>query len=188
MRTHPGPRPSGPCREPWLSGDGDPVAVLGAARTAWAMDRQAAATLPGSPCSVSIARRFLRITAAMWQLSGELVDNAELCLSELVGNAVMHTDSAQVHCRVWSAGEVLFLEVDDEGRLRLPTVEDAGEDCENGRGILLIEAFAAAWGTAPRPGLAGKTVWAALPIRTTAVPAVDTAVVGTATVGTAVAG
>lgn len=148
------------------SGRPDRAAALDAARTAWPMDRQAAATLPGAPEAVSTARRFMRITAAMWRLGNDLVDDAELCISELVGNAVTHTDSHRVHCRIWSARQMLFLEVDDEGRLRLPSVADAGEEDEHGRGMLLVETFAAAWGTAPRPGLSGKTVWAALPIST----------------------
>jgi anti-sigma regulatory factor (Ser/Thr protein kinase) len=128
------------------------------------MDRQAVATLPGEPQSVFTARRFLRITAAMWRLGSDLVEEAELCLSELVGNAVTHTDSSRVRCRIWSARQMLFLEVDDEGRLRLPQLADAGEEDERGRGILLIQSFAAAWGTAPRSDLEGKTVWAALPM------------------------
>ncbi|MGA5701385.1 ATP-binding protein [Peterkaempfera bronchialis] len=142
----------------------DRVAALRAARSVWPMDRQAAATLPGGPESVSTARRFLRITAAMWRLGGELVDDAELCISELVGNAVTHTDSRRVHCRIWSARQMLFLEVDDEGRGRLPDVAPAKEEDEHGRGMMLVESFAEAWGTAPRPGLSGKTVWAALPM------------------------
>ncbi|MFJ6214438.1 ATP-binding protein [Streptomyces sp. NPDC092296] len=128
------------------------------------MDRQAAASLPGAPESVSTARSFVRATAAMWRLGEQLVDDAELCISELVGNAVTHTDSLRVHCRIWSARQVLFLEVDDEGRLRLPAVGRASEDDEHGRGMLLVDAFADAWGTAPRAGVSGKTVWAALPM------------------------
>ncbi|WP_055590391.1 ATP-binding protein [Peterkaempfera griseoplana] len=142
------------------------AAALSAARTVWPMDRQAAATLPGAPEAVSTARRFVRITAAMWRLAEDLVGDAELCISELVGNAVMHTDSHRVHCRIWSARQTLFLEVDDEGRLRLPSVAPADDEDEHGRGMLLVETFAEAWGTVPRPGLSGKTVWVALPMPT----------------------
>ncbi|MEZ0092160.1 ATP-binding protein [Streptacidiphilus sp. EB129] len=126
------------------------------------MDRQAAATFPGVPESVATARRFVRITAAMWRLSGETLADAELCMSELVCNAVTHTDSRRVHCRLWSARGVLFLEVDDEDRRDLPQLESADEDDEHGRGMLLIDTFATAWGAVPRTGDGGKTVWAAL--------------------------
>jgi anti-sigma regulatory factor (Ser/Thr protein kinase) len=137
-------------------------AELGNARSTWAMDRQAAATFPGTAESVATARRFVRITAAMWRLPGDTLADAELCMSELVGNAVTHTGSSRVHCRLWSARGVLFLEVDDEDRSDLPQPEQAEDEDEHGRGILLIDAFAAAWGAVPRPGDCGKTVWAAL--------------------------
>jgi anti-sigma regulatory factor (Ser/Thr protein kinase) len=135
---------------------------LGTARRDWPMDRQAAATLPGQPTSVAVARRFVRITAAMWRLPPDTVSDVELCMSELVTNAVTHTGSRRVHCRLWSARGVLFLEVDDEGLRDLPQAESPGEEDEHGRGIILVETFTAAWGTLPRPGYGGKTVWAAL--------------------------
>jgi anti-sigma regulatory factor (Ser/Thr protein kinase) len=136
---------------------------LTTARNTWPMDRQAAATFPGHPEAVATARRFVRITGAMWRIRGELLDDVELCMSELVGNAVTHTRSARVHCRLWSARGILFLEVDDEdGAAEDPAVEKAGAEDETGRGLLLIQTFTAAWGTTPRPGLAGKTVWAAI--------------------------
>ncbi|MFC1409045.1 ATP-binding protein [Streptacidiphilus sp. N1-12] len=137
-------------------------AELGSARSTWAMDRQAAATFPDAPESVATARRFVRITAAMWQLPGDTLADAELCMSELVGNAVTHTSSSRVHCRLWSARGVLFLEVDDEDRCDLPQLEQAEDEDEHGRGILLIDTFATAWGAVPKPGAGGKTVWAAL--------------------------
>ena len=126
------------------------------------MDRQAATTLPGRPESVAAARRFVRITAAMWKLSADTIADVELCMSELVSNAVTHTASLRVHCRLWSARGVLFIEVDDEDRGRQPELGSTGEEDEHGRGMLLIETFATAWGTVPRLGFAGKTVWAAL--------------------------
>jgi anti-sigma regulatory factor (Ser/Thr protein kinase) len=128
------------------------------------MDRQAAATFPGVPASVSRARRFVRITAAMWKLPSEAEGDAELCMSELVGNAVTHTSSSRLNVRMWSARGMLFVEVDDEDRRDLPQVGQAGEDDEHGRGMFLIDTFAAAWGTVPRMGRGGKTVWAALPL------------------------
>ena len=138
------------------------LAQLGTARNAWPMDRQAAATLPGRPASVALARRFVRITAAMWRLPRDTVADVELCMSELVSNAVTHTGSLRVHCRLWSARGVLFLEVDDEDRCELPQLEAAAEEDEHGRGMLLIETFTAAWGILPRLDSGGKTVWAAL--------------------------
>ena len=151
--------------------EGEPASVallahLGAARSTWPMDRQAAATLPGQPASVARARSFVRITAAMWRLSADTVAEVELCMSELVSNAVTHTVSRRVHCRLWSARGMLVLEVDDEGPCELPGglpgPAPAAADDEHGRGMLLVESFTAAWGSVPRSEYPGKTVWAAL--------------------------
>ncbi len=100
----------------------------------------------------------------MWRLCPQTLADTELCMSELVGNAVRHTPSRRLHCRLWSARGLLFVEVDDEDGDDIPQVEQPGEDDECGRGMLLIDTFAAAWGSLPRPGLEGKTVWAALPL------------------------
>jgi anti-sigma regulatory factor (Ser/Thr protein kinase) len=134
---------------------------LGAARSTWPMDRQAAATFHAEAESVTRAREFVRITAAMWRLRPETLADTELCMSELVGNAVRHTASRRLHCRLWSARGLLFVEVDDEDE-DTPRLDQPGEDDECGRGMLLIDTFAAAWGSLPRPGQGGKTVWAAL--------------------------
>ncbi|MBC3843898.1 ATP-binding protein [Streptacidiphilus sp. 4-A2] len=111
------------------------------------MDRQAAATLPGRPASVAVARRFVRITAAMWRLSADTVDEVELCMSELVSNAVTHTASRRVHCRLWSARGVLFLEVDDEGPRELPRPGPAARTTSTDAGWSW-------WRPSPRPGAA----------------------------------
>lgn len=39
----------------------------------------------------------------------------------------------------------------------MPAPRDAPADAEGGRGLALVDALAAAWGTLPRPE--GKTVW-----------------------------
>ena len=146
---------------------------LGAARGSWAMDRQAATSLPGLPGSVPVARRFVRITAVMWHLSADTLAGVELCMSELVSNAVTHTDSRQLHCRLWSARGLIFLEVDDEDCCDLPkpaAAEEPAADDEHGRGMMLVESFSTAWGTLPGPGPVGKTVWAALPLPEAACP------------------
>jgi anti-sigma regulatory factor (Ser/Thr protein kinase) len=141
---------------------------LGSARSTWPMDRQAATTLAAVASSVARARFFVRITAAMWRLAPDTLASTELCMSELVGNAVRHTRSERVHCRLWSARGMLFVEVDDEDLREVPRVARAGEDDEGGRGMLLIDTFSAAWGTVTHPGAGGetvgKTVWAALPL------------------------
>lgn len=49
----------------------------------------ATASLPGEPRSTPAARRFLRERFAAWELE-DLLDEAEVAVSELVTNAVLH--------------------------------------------------------------------------------------------------
>ncbi|WP_143626388.1 ATP-binding protein, partial [Streptomyces viridosporus] len=76
---------------------------------------------------------------------------------ELVTNALVHTDG-QVRLDLTLADGRLRLAVADASP-RTP-VEPAGLGWEatGGRGILLVEALSAAWGTLPVSG--GKQVWA----------------------------
>ncbi|MCN9239947.1 ATP-binding protein [Streptomyces sp. RY43-2] len=95
----------------------------------------------------------------------EVVDNAELVISELVTNAlrVPVPKGRQVGVRiVYLAAEgVLRLEVSDAGGGR-PEVREPGEDETGGRGLLLVEALAERWGYEERVGGIGKTVFAEL--------------------------
>lgn len=55
------------------------------------------------------------------------------------------------------------IEVSDARGERLPEGRDTGSVEDGGRGLLLVDALATEWGTAPRPGAPGKTVWAVVP-------------------------
>jgi anti-sigma regulatory factor (Ser/Thr protein kinase) len=83
-----------------------------------------------------------------------------LLLSELVTNAVRHARvplgrEIEVCCALRDGQ--LRIEVadasDDQPQKRL-----AAEDDERGRGLLLVDSFAAKWGVSPRDGV-GKLVW-----------------------------
>ena len=72
-----------------------------------------------------------------WQLL-ELSDVAELCVSELVTNAVLHARTPiQVEVRAGSGA--LRVEVCDNGgaRIDLPPPEEPGEALESGRGLYI---------------------------------------------------
>ncbi|WP_439654456.1 hypothetical protein, partial [Streptacidiphilus neutrinimicus] len=56
------------------------LAELGSARSTWPMDRQAAATFAAEAESVTRARQFVRITAAMWRLCPQTLADTELCI------------------------------------------------------------------------------------------------------------
>jgi anti-sigma regulatory factor (Ser/Thr protein kinase) len=41
-----------------------------------------------------------------------------------------------------------------------PQITEAADDAENGRGLLLVQAYSERWGTYPTPQTGGKVVWA----------------------------
>lgn len=112
------------------------------------------------PCARLHARQLLW----EWGLA-ELVEVAELVVSELVTNAVRASGSlggAGVPVvRLWlAADDVQVLVQVGDGCPRGPELSLPGEDAEHGRGLLLVEALASGWGWSPVPGLPGKAVWA----------------------------
>ncbi|MFD5743876.1 ATP-binding protein [Streptomyces massasporeus] len=105
--------------------------------------------------AVPEARRALRELLGQWGKHGQS-DVAELLTSELVTNAIVHTDhDAVLTATVGPHG--LRVEVRDfvarRPRLRVPVADDG----TNGRGLLLVQSLADAWGV--RPHGVGKAVW-----------------------------
>ena len=96
-----------------------------------------------------------------------LRDDAALIISELFTNALIHTDSIEITCRVLAAPYTLYLSITDQGhgptgpRVRSTRTAPDRDDAENGRGLLLVSALANTWGVATDPGH-GRTVWAVL--------------------------
>ncbi|WP_432513182.1 ATP-binding SpoIIE family protein phosphatase [Kineococcus sp. SYSU DK001] len=121
--------------------------------------REARLVLPPDTRAVRVARDYLRATLAEWALVGA-ADEAELVVSELVTNAVLHTGSpAALTLRHDVAGAVLCVGVED-GSTRQPQPRDPGEDATGGRGMGIVQMVAHRWWVAPRGD--GKTVWADL--------------------------
>ncbi|MGW1053551.1 ATP-binding protein [Streptomyces sp. NPDC002521] len=106
-----------------------------------------------------------------FSLDSPLFDDLKLLTTEVVTNSIRHTQASCVVCVRWT-GERLRVEVTDvEPSLVSPSCAELMD--ESGRGLLLVEALAAAWGCQPCP--AGKTTWFEL-----AVPAVGEASASTA--------
>lgn len=140
-----------------------------ATRPATAPQPAAAYHLPGDQQSAAQARKALRQHLQIWGVDGELADAAELLLSELVANAVQAQASAGSEVGVrfaWADGR-LRLEVRDASD-ELPVMNDAKEDEECGRGLVLVDALASGWGV-DRDGT-GKTVWAELAVGNASAP------------------
>jgi anti-sigma regulatory factor (Ser/Thr protein kinase) len=110
------------------------------------------------PDRIADARRHLSELLHDWA-SPEQVDSAVLLVSEMVTNVLVHTD----------ADALLLAEVTGEpGARRLRAqVTDTGDDlphrrrpgelASSGRGLMLIELLADAWGVDPRGE--GKSIW-----------------------------
>jgi CheY-like chemotaxis protein len=107
---------------------------------------------------VPLARQFLRDRCREWAC-GEVVDDALLVTTELVTNALVHAGPL-CELRAVLSGTVLRLQVSDSG-VGMPDPRAAKDTDEGGRGLLLISALCAAWGTVALPA-GGKVVWAEL--------------------------
>ncbi|KOV96872.1 PAS/PAC sensor protein [Streptomyces sp. NRRL B-1140] len=110
------------------------------------------------PQAVGHARRFARRTLRSWGVTAEY-DAVLLVVSELVTNALVHTDG-KVRMDLTLIGNRLRVAVADASPRSPVRPASIGWEATGGRGILLVEALAATWGTLPVSG--GKQVWAEL--------------------------
>ncbi|MFI5683294.1 SpoIIE family protein phosphatase [Streptomyces sp. NPDC051636] len=105
------------------------------------------------------ARRFTRRVLRAWGVPGEHMDTVLLVVSELVTNALVHT-GGQVRLDLTLLNHRLRVAVADASPRSPIKPTSIGWEATGGRGILLVEAMSAAWGTLPVSG--GKQVWADL--------------------------
>ncbi|MFE0332089.1 ATP-binding protein [Streptomyces sp. NPDC058960] len=98
------------------------------------------------PEEVAGLRRVLRTHLSVWGLH-DVVDAAELCVSELVANVINHVGRGTPTTLAVSVnGTHLRIEVRDPDPRALPTLVDAGVEAESGRGMTLVDALADRWG------------------------------------------
>ena len=89
----------------------------------------------------------------------DVLDAAELVVTELVTNAVLH-GAPPVRLVVGVEGDAARIEVSDSSRA-LPVRPRSSTDGMTGRGLALVDAVSDDWGVRPTPGQdAGKAVWA----------------------------
>ncbi|MFE0510394.1 ATP-binding protein [Streptomyces sp. NPDC058964] len=119
---------------------------------------------PGSPAQ---ARRLTRARLTGWSVCADTCDTAELVMSELVTNAIVHTASSRVVCELHDHDDTVRIAVRDEGCAPgEPHPSPQRPEEEHGRGLLLVDALCRAWGAQESgPGL---LVWAELPRQTDA--------------------
>jgi PAS domain S-box-containing protein len=110
---------------------------------------------PGDPEALTHARHMIRAAVQAWG-ARDRADEIELVADELITNALIHTEGSSV-VTLRSLGEGrLRIEVADSSSA-LPRRREAGEDGVSGRGLLLVDRLADAWGVEARGG--GKAVW-----------------------------
>jgi|GEM_PF-1324872 len=141
--------------------------------------RRLARALPHDPHAVGEARAAVRTFGAA--LPGNVVDDAQLLVSELVGNAVRHGGD-QITLEVLEelpngalAEDLLTVRVYDDGPdLPARPVQESAADVVGGRGLRMIDRLALRWGVEPAQDGHGKTVWCSLATgRTNARPGAD---------------
>ncbi|MEU6194538.1 ATP-binding protein [Streptomyces sp. NPDC047061] len=109
--------------------------------------------------SVGEARQFVHAALLDWKMP-ELADTAELVVSELASNAVMHARRASFRVTVVRLDDDRARVVVIDHSCDLPQSVDARADEAHGRGLAIVEAVSAQWGTEPLNW--GKKVWADL--------------------------
>jgi anti-sigma regulatory factor (Ser/Thr protein kinase) len=121
---------------------------------------------PGDPRALSEARAMVRDAMAGWGMR-DRVDEAELAADELITNALVHTDAGAVlTLRMLPDPSLAHVTPDSTRRLRIevhdlaanwPRRRQPGEREVSGRGLLLVDRLADAWGVEPHGS--GKAVW-----------------------------
>lgn len=121
-----------------------------------------ALTLAATPTAVPISRALVRLSLTRWGFR-ELIDDAELLVSELTTNAIRAASTTVPLIRVAIKLTLTTVRLnvwDNSEDAPLPVRPDAAE--EGGRGLMLVDAISADWGWTPLGRVGGKVVWAEL--------------------------
>ena len=116
---------------------------------------EARTRLPGDVTTPAAARRFIRAALGSVEADPVVIETAELLTTELVTNAILHT-GCKSEMFIRAAGDVVRIEVSDDDP-HLPSMAAIDVDALNGRGLVIVNGLATAWGVEPTDS--GKTVW-----------------------------
>ncbi|WP_308404402.1 ATP-binding protein [Streptomyces sp. ATCC 21386] len=117
-------------------------------------------TFTADPEEVAALRHLMSLHLGLWGLR-EVVDEAQLCVSELVSNVITHVGpGTPATLAVSMSGTHLRIEVHDPDTRALPTLMDVDADAEGGRGMALVDAVADRWGVQLHDGR--KVTWCEL--------------------------
>jgi anti-sigma regulatory factor (Ser/Thr protein kinase) len=115
--------------------------------------------LRNEPESAANARREVGLIAGAWNVPEQVIENAEICTSETVTNAVVHVPGmvgCTVRLFIIRLDDRFRVEVHDSGR-DLPYLRQAGDDDESGPGCFIVKTLSDAHGSYPTAR--GKAVW-----------------------------
>jgi anti-sigma regulatory factor (Ser/Thr protein kinase) len=119
--------------------------------------------LADDPRAAGIARRSLRGRLLEWDVPEQAAEVAELCLSELVTNAVVHAQTSSVLTVALEEGALTVSVRDRGGAAESPVLVDDEDPLKVfGRGLQLVDALADRWGS--ERDVHGTTSWFALDV------------------------
>ncbi len=128
-------------------------------------DTEAARTvrIPSSARAVQHIRRTLVEDLQGLSVSADVIDEAEIVVSELMGNAIRHArplPDGTVRVRWKVRGGVVEVEVADGGGPSTPRPAPLALWATSGRGLRIVRSLAHEWGVTEDKH--GRTVWASL--------------------------
>ncbi|MFI5990257.1 ATP-binding protein [Streptomyces sp. NPDC051362] len=103
-------------------------------------------------------RRIVRAGLHHWGRP-DLIESAELLLTELATNALQHGSGPEIGVRIFLRAGRCVIEVSDGSPVR-PVLRDSSPADERGRGLFLVQVMAAEWGVSQD----GTTTWCTLPL------------------------
>lgn len=105
-------------------------------------------SLPNTARSAGIARHFVTSLLTGTPHS-RILDDARLCVTEVVANAHRHTRTSLIRVHVAVGPEQVTVSVADDAPWTAPPAGGVrtGPAQECGRGLILLEALASAWGS-----------------------------------------
>ncbi|HLL65267.1 MAG TPA: ATP-binding protein [Micromonosporaceae bacterium] len=110
------------------------------------------------PQAAAEVRRIFTDGCQRWGVP-ELISRGQLVVTELISNAVEHAGTT-IDFKMSLRDRYLHLAVYDRNPAPPRRTSIVSEQAERGRGLLVVDAYAASWGSSPT--LDGKVVWATM--------------------------
>ena len=111
---------------------------------------------------VEVARARRHIAQVFNDVDTDTRETLQVLTSEVVTNAIRHGGDDIVLSTILTSGEARIEVLDTSPET--PQLGSPTSDAESGRGLVLLDALARAWGVRRVPGRSGKVVWFTLPV------------------------